>query len=380
MRRSSTVVAILAAAVLGGCAQQGNQTNLTISPTPAGADVPLPVAPSPRAATTPGPSEGGGRTGAGPRVVETAVTGLDTPRGLGFFTNGDALVTERDTLRVLRVTGRRRVVQEVGTLGASRGQSAALGLAIAPDFPRSRSVFFYLARSSGDQVVRVRLENGVLGVPEVVVDDLPHTSAGGSILFGPDDALYIATGTPDEESQAQDPDSLAGKILRVTADGEPFAGNPGGTVVYASGLRDVRGLAFEGDRLWALDVDDGVNELDLIEGGQDYGWPDPEGAGTAAGSSTDPVGVWDDEGSTAAGLAYVKGRLWATDLEGERLWAIAVDAQDGSAKQPVPFLDNELGRLSTVARAPDRSLWVMTNNVEADVAGPEDDRIVRLEP
>ncbi len=378
MRRPVAVAALLAATALGGCAQQGNQTNLTISPTPAGADVPLPVAPSARAAAEPGTSDDAGRTGAGPRVVETAVTGLDTPWGLGFFPNGDALVTERDTLRVLRVTGRRRVVQEVGTLGQAGGQNAALGLAIAPDFPRSRSVYFYLARNRGDQVVRARLENGVLGVPQVVVDDLPHSSTGGSIVFGPDDALYIATGTADDESLAQDPASLAGKILRVTADGEPFETNPGGTVVWASGLRDVRGLAFDGEQLWALDVGDGVNELDRIKGGQDYGWP--EGDGAAARATTEPAVVWDDEGSTPGGLAYVGGRWWVTDLEGERLWAIAADRGSGSGEGPVAFLEHELGRLRTVVRAPDRSLWVLTNNVETDVAGPEDDRIVRIAP
>ena len=376
----AALTAVLACGVLAGCAQEGTRTNLTISPTPAGAGVPLPVAPSTGGAAGSGARPDG--PGGGPQLVETVVTGLDTPWGLGFFPNGDALVTERDTLRVLRVTGRQRVVQEVGTLAQAGGDNAARGVAIAPDFPRSRSVFFYVAHTRGDQVVRARLENGVLGLPQVVVDDIPHSSSGGRIAFGPDDALYVATGSPDDPDDPDDPgaDSPAGTILRVTADGEPAPGNPDGSAVWATGLRDVRGLAFDEDQLWALDVGVEVDELDTIESGQDYGWPDHEGPSIPEGGSTDPEVVWDSEVSTPGGLAYVDGRMWTTDLDGERLWAVDVDGGTAGDEDPLPYFEHELGRLRSIARAPDRSLWVTTSDVETGLAGPEEDRILRIEP
>ncbi len=393
---SSLALAAVLTAVLAGCGQGGSESTLTISPTPAGPEgAPPPQAPSPGSSIAPSPSSGGASgttrgpgTPTAPKVVETVAEGLSVPWGLDFFANGDALVTERDTTRVLRITGRQRTVQEVGTLPGVTpgGEGGALGLAISPDFERDRSVYFYLTTAEDNRVVRTDLEGGVLGVPEVILENIPvgFTHDGGRLAFGPDGYLYVSTGDTADPTLAQDPTSLAGKILRITTDGEAAPGNPGGSVVWSQGHLDVQGLAFdERDNLWATDVGNGTfDELNLIEAGEDYGWPAYEGQGgqdALADGFVDPQQVWGTDVASPAGLATAGDYLWMGALQGERLWRL--ELRGDRALDPQPFFIGDYGRLRTVATAPDGSVWFTTSNRDGSGEPTEvDDRILRLAP
>lgn len=324
-----------------------------------------------------------------PDVVATAATGLDTPWGLDFLPDGRAVVTERDTARVLLVDPPRGDapgdVVEAGTIPevVAEGEAGLLGVAVSPDFADDRLVYFYVCTADDNQVVRATLDGDRLGPPEPVLTGIPNgfIHDGGRLRFGPDGMLYVSTGETGESSLARDRSSYAGKVLRITPDGEPAPDNPFGDEVWSWGHRNIEGLAFDDrDRLWASEFGQSTfDELNLIRAGDNYGWPDLEGEGGTDQGYVDPALTWTVDEASPAGLAYSGGYLWMAALRGERLWRITVDGT--SASDPQAFLTGEHGRLRTVEVAPDGTLWLTTSNNDGrGVPGPDDDRILVINP
>ena len=315
-------------------------------------------------------------------MAGTVATGLSVPWGLDFLPSGEAIVTERDSKRVLLLDGDGGV-RELGTLdeAAPNGvEGGLLGVAVSPDFEQDATAYFYLTSTEDNRVVRATVEDGGLGETEVVLDGIPSGAVhdGGRLAFGPDGFLYVSTGETGERSLSQDRDSLAGKILRITTDGEPAPGNPVDSPVWSWGHRNVQGLAFdEAGRLWASEFGDSSwDELNLIEKGANYGWPEVEGTG-GSGEFVDPQAVWPTSEASPSGLAYAAGSLWMASLRGNRLWQVPLDGD--RAGEPRDLLVGEYGRLRTVALAPDGSLWVTTSNHDGrGEPGPDDDQVIRL--
>ncbi len=345
---------------------------------------------------TAGDPAGAERPGGGPpEVVGTVASGLAAPWGLAFLPDGSAVVTERDTRRVLRVVpgpeggaAGEAEVRELGTLDAAapRGEAGALGVAVSPDFAGDRTLFFYVSTDRDNRILRARLgtgADGTLGDPSVVLDGIPagQIHDGGRLEFGPEGYLYASTGETGDEPLAQQPDALGGKILRITTDGEPAPGNPDpASPVWTLGHRNVQGLAFDDrGRLWASEFgSDEFDELNRIRPGENYGWPEVEGRG-GDGRFAQPDVVWRTSDASPSGLAWREGSLWMASLAGERLWR--VDASGARATSPTDFFVGEYGRLRTVVVAPDGRLWVTTSNRDGrgDPAA-EDDRILLVEP
>lgn len=336
-----------------------------------------------------------------PQVTDTVATGLDTPWGLAFLPDGAALVTERDSGRLLSI-GTDRQVSEVATIDdvVARGESGLLGVAVSPTFDTDRFVFLYVTTSSDNRIVRAAYDGATLSDHQVIVEGIPAARVhdGGRLQFGPDGMLYAATGEAGTPPLAQDPSSLGGKILRMTMDGEPAPGNPDpNSPVYSLGHRNVQGLAFDDEgRLWASEFGQNqVDELNEIVPGGNYGWPEVEGTrttgsaggtgsaegrGSAEGSARDdqfidPVVTWPVSQASPSGIAYEDGNLWMASLRGERLWRIGIEELDTTE-----FFTGEYGRLRTVVAAPDGSLWLTTSNRDGrgEPAG-DDDRILRIE-
>jgi glucose/arabinose dehydrogenase len=317
--------------------------------------------------------------------VDTVATGLATPWGIAFLPDGTALVGERDTTRVLAVGDGGRV-RDVGRVAgvAPQGEAGLLGLAVSPDFAADSLVYAYYTSPEDNRVVTMTYDGQRLGPPEVVLDGIPSgfIHDGGRLAFGPDGFLYVSTGETGAEDLAQDPDSLAGKILRVTPQGRPAPGNPvDGSPVWTMGHRNVQGLAFDDeDRLWATEF--GANtwdELNRIQKGRNYGWPLVEGRGDLE-EYANPFVQWRTAEASPSGLAYADGALWAASLRGERLWRVPVNG-DGTVGTPQDHFVGELGRMRTVVLAPDGSLWVSTSNQDGrGNPGPDDDRILVVRP
>jgi len=318
-----------------------------------------------------------------PRVVDTVAANLVAPWGIDFLPDGTALVTERDTTRILAVRdGSTREVAQLDR-AAPEGEAGVLGLAVSPNFAQDSLVYVYFTSPTDNRVVRMEYDGRRLGPPEVVLDGIPKgfVHDGGRLEFGPDGNLFVSTGETGEEELAQDRSSLAGKILRITPDGEPAPGNPiPGSAVWTLGHRNVQGLAFDdAGRLWASEFgSDAWDELNRIEKARNYGWPLVEGRGDLE-EYRDPFAQWRTSEASPSGLAYLDGALWMASLRGQRLWRVPVN-EDGSIDQPQDFFVGDYGRLRTVVVSPDGNLWLSTSNRDGrgDPA-PRDDRILVVE-
>ena len=326
---------------------------------------------------------------AGPVEVQTRVvaTNLEVPWGIAFLPNGDAIFTERDSGRLLKMdtSGNIEEVQTLPTRGF--GEGGSLGLAVSPDYEDDQYVYAYYTTDRDNRVVRFRLGEE----PEPILTGIPFNTYhdGGRIAFGPDGMLYVATGDAGDPSNSQDRSSLGGKILRLTPDGEvpednPFRNNP----LYSYGHRNVEGLAWdERGRLYASEF--GLNrydEVNLIEPGENYGWPEVEGEGGEALGYVDPITTWSTSEASPSGAEILKngaipqweGDLFVAALRGERLWRLEL-GPDANVVERDQLLRDEIGRIRNVVQAPDGSLWVTTSNLDGrGTPAPQDDRILRL--
>jgi glucose/arabinose dehydrogenase len=360
------------AAVLTGCTAGSGDAEPPPAPS-------VSLAPAPSGTPTPG-------TPTGPddpprlRVGQTVATGLEIPWGLVFLPDGDALVSERASGRVLRVVpdGDTELVGVVPGVEPI-GEGGLLGLAVADDDPDT--VYTYLTSTAGDnRVLALPFDGKGFGRPQEILTGIPAGGRhnGGRMVFGPDGKLWIGTGEAGEVDLSQDLDNLGGKILRIEPDGSipddnPFPDSP----IWSYGHRNVQGLAFDSTgQLWASEF--GQNrwdELNRIERGGNYGWPVVEGRGGADEGYRDPAAQWRTDEASPSGIAIVGDVVYMAGLRGERLWQIPITA-DG-AGDPVARLTGGFGRLRTVEPAPDGSLWLATSNRDGRGSpARDDDRIL----
>jgi glucose/arabinose dehydrogenase len=370
---------VLVALVLTACAHVDPAANTKVE----GSGTPS-AAPSPSSSSSSSQTPSATPTlSARPKVIGTIADHLEVPWGIAFLPDESALVTERDSGRVLQITGRK--VRTVGTIdeAKSQGEGGLLGVAVSPSYAQDGRVFFYASTSGDNRVLRTTYRNGKLGPLVPILIGIPNAfnHDGGRMIFGPDKMLYVSTGESGRPELAQDRGSLGGKILRITQDGDPAPGNPDSrSPIWTLGHRNVQGLAFDDDgNLWASEFgQDTFDELNLIQKGNNYGWPEVEGKGDKAGM-TNPQVTWSTDEASPSGLAFLDGRLWLGALHGARLWR--VDVHGKQASEPKPFFVGTYGRLRTVVPAPDGNLWVTTSNRDGrgDPAS-EDDRILLVRP
>ena len=316
------------------------------------------------------------------------VQSLRAPWAIGFLPGGDALVTERDSARVLRVTPAGRVTV-VGVLPGvvPRSQGGLLGVAVSPRFSADRLVYVFQSTAQDNRIVRFRYDEGTnAGIKDVstVLAGIPvaDDANGGRLKFGPDGMLYATTGYNFRLEFAQDPAWLGGKILRMTPDGRPAPGNPfPGSVVWTLGHRNVQGLTWDPrGRAYATEFGDATfDELNQIRRGRNYGWPHAEGPSVDP-RFTDPELTWRTGEASPSGIAFAGGSLWVAGLRGERLWQVPLGA-GGRPGKPVPHFVGTYGRLRDVVVAPDGALWLLTSNTDGvGVTRAGDDRLIVLPP
>jgi glucose/arabinose dehydrogenase len=326
------------------------------------------------------------------------VEGLDVPWGLAPLPDGTLLVSERDAARLVVVDPDGGTTTAVSGPGADelreqtrpRGEGGLLGVAVDP---ASGDVVVYRTGPDDNAVLRGRLDGTELGRLTTVVDGIPRASNhdGGAVAFGPDGHLYVATGDAADPPSAQDPASLGGKILRVTPDGRPAPGNPEpGSPVWSSGHRNVQGLGWDAaGTMYASEFGARTyDELNVVEPGRNYGWPDAEGPGGPEGT-VDPAAWWPTSEASPSGVAVTGDGVYLAALRGERLWRVPFREarSEGSGPpalgEPQALLDDEHGRLRAVVARDDATLWVLTNNTDGRGSPRDgDDRLllVRLAP
>ena len=388
---------ILGSSVLAACGSAGGATAPTWEPSPAqvrggeggGGGGVTPIVPVPQrtddpsTSRRPAPTTGGGSPNRSPRRPardpSVVATNLTAPVGLSLLPDGTALVGERTTGRILRVqpvAGRPvPTVRRLTGLDTS-GDGGLLDLAVSPTYAEDNLIYAYVTTAHDNRVVDFTLHGPVTPV----LTGIPKGRTGntGRIAFGADGELYVGTGDAGRPALAQQPASLAGKVLRVDPIGDPPSDNPRrGSPVWTSGHRVVDGLCSGGGTMFEVEAGDGgrSDEVNWLVPGAEFGYP------VASASSEAPVRTLPPGDRNPGGCAVQAGRLWVTSLDGTALLAAPYSVTQPAVGRFVPVLVKTYGRLRTVVAARDGALWLTTSN--RDGAGhpvAADERVIRFVP
>lgn len=344
-------------------------------------------------------TDGFGPGGAAPIDVEVIASGLEVPWGVAFLPDGDALVTERPG-RIRLIRGGELIPEPVATISIPNAgtEGGLLGIALHPDFPAPRDFFVYTA-GAVNEVQRWTLGQDARSAQlvRVVLGDIPSADfhSGGRLRVGPDDLLYVSTGDAKQPELAQDVSSLAGKILRITPEGEIPADNPfAGLATFVLGIRNSQGFDWASpERLYVSDhgptgefLLTGQDEISLASPGANLGWPRIHGCQTRNDLLTPSI-AWDSAVPPGGAAVYSGGEIpeWTgallvTTLGAEHLQVVHFDPQaPRKVTEHSAYLYERYGRLREVVTAPDGSVWVSTSNCDSyGVCPPEKDRLLRI--
>ncbi|WP_436606514.1 PQQ-dependent sugar dehydrogenase [Sorangium sp. So ce1036] len=351
--------------------------------------------------------DGAGAPGAVAVKAETVVTGLEVPWGIAFLPGGDFLVTERPG-RIRLVSKGQLVERPVATIATHEGgEGGLLGIVAHPRFEENRFIYVYVtAERDGERsnrVLRYRVADDLRGATfdRVILDGIPGAARhdGGRLRFGPDGMLYIGTGDAAEPDTAQSMDSLAGKLLRLTPEGEIPADNPfPGKAAVLLGIRNTQGFDWLGSG--ELVVTDhgpsgdlgrrGHDEVNVVSLGANLGWPTIYGCEAREGLVT-PLLTWDDAVPPGGAAIYTgsaipewRGSLIVGTLGSEHLHRVAFEpGKPPRIEAHEVYFEGDppegYGRLREVIMGPDGALYVTTSNCDGRGDCPDDkDRILRI--
>jgi glucose/arabinose dehydrogenase len=335
--------------------------------------------------------------------IDVLIKGLDTPWAIDFAPDGRIFITERGgRIRVLE-RGHLRPDPWMTLDVASSGEAGLLGLALDPRF--AQNFFLYVAytyrNASGkmqNRLVRLRedAKRGKGLLDKVLIDNVAaaNNHDGGRVKFGPDGKLYWSMGDAQENRLAQDLTSLNGKILRLNPDGSIPKDNPfANSYVYSYGHRNPQGLAWQPKtrRLYATEHGPSGfqgccrDEVNLVEPGKNYGWPEVRGDETREGmippvihASTSET--WAPGGATFATRGPWAGSLLFTGLRGQTLYRVQLDPNDPRKTTHLERrFHRRFGRLRDVVEGPDGNLYLLTSNRDGRGSPIEDDdRVIRI--
>ncbi|GAA4256261.1 PQQ-dependent sugar dehydrogenase [Dactylosporangium darangshiense] len=331
-------------------------------------------------------------SGGVPSAIATYSTGWTIPWGVAFAPDGQsALVTERDDkvaagqFRVYKLAttgGAKTLVGTVPNVVTTNGEGGLLGVAFDPNWATNHFVYLMHTASEGNRIARMTYNGSTLTGYTTLVTGIAKNRYhnGGRLAFGPDGYLYATTGDAQTGSNAQDKNSLNGKILRMKTDGTPAPGNPFGTLVYSYGHRNPQGIAWDSQgRLWEAEFGNSMyDELNLIKPGLNYGWPTCEGTCTVAGMQN-PERQWSVDQASPSGIAIVRDVVYVAALRGERLWRIPILSGETTGT-PSAYYVGTYGRLRTVTKIPGAdAFWLTTTNCDNNGgAGNGSDQIMRV--
>jgi len=354
------------------------------------------------------PAEGGGELHESRQLdfrLDTIVDGLEHPWGMAFLPDGDILVTERPgRLRLVRdgslVEAPIRGLRNVG----AGGQGGLLDIALHPAFASNRLVYLsYSKRGRGGRttvVARARFEDDRLRDLEDIYEAEAwggrEVHFGSRLAFDASGYLYVTVGERGEMDEAQDLSNDQGAVLRLNDDGSipsdnPFVGEPDGAeAIWAYGIRNAQGLAFhpETGELWEAEHGpQGGDEINVIERGRNYGWPeitygvDYDGSVisplTEKEGMEQPVHHWETSPALSGLTVYDgeafgpwQGHLFAGGLAGQQLVRLEFDGHEMVDSEEL--LTNLGHRIRDVRTGPDGMLYLLVDASDAPM--------LRLEP
>lgn len=307
---------------------------------------------------------------------------LNIPWAVSFLPGGEVIITERPGTLYFKNAGKRISVENVFHFG----EGGLLGLAVHPDFSNNKWIYLYFTTEENNNILnkieRYKLENYGFSEKTVILEGIAGAMFhnGGRIAFGPDGFLYIATGDATKSEESQDINSLSGKILRIKDDGLIPKDNPFSNAVFAYGFRNPQGLAWdEQGRLWATDhgrsgVLSGLDELNLVEKGKNYGWPEIQGNEAKEGMVAPVINSGATKTWAPAGAAFMNGSVFFGGLRGEALFEY-----DISGNLLKKYFEKDFGRIREVFAGPDGFLYFTTSNRDGrgDLKN-NDDKLVKI--
>lgn len=323
------------------------------------------------------------------KTIQILATNLEQPWALDVVDNRIFITEKIGKIRV--VDSDVLLEQPLATLRtADIFDGGLLGITTHPDFAKNNFLYVYYTYVENDQlfnkVLRIYESENKLVDALTIIDKIPGSkfSNGGVIKFGPDKKLYVATGAGSDSSHdAQDLDSLAGKILRLNDDGSipndnPFSNSP----VFSYGHSNPRGMAWDSSgSLYVTETGPTKNdEINLVIASKNYGWPDQQCSGGE--NFVDAINCYDPAIEPGGIVFYsgdkleVQGDMIMTSMKPENLDRLKITGKEIEYQKSIL---SGLGRIRDVAEGPDGYLYIITSNTDGK-AFPDstDDKLVRI--
>jgi glucose/arabinose dehydrogenase len=342
----------------------------------------------------------------GSSIVDTStiIFNLDTPWEILWGPDDHIWITERYG-RVSRLNPETGELFELITIDQvyESGESGLLGMVLHPDFNNTPSVFLvynYLESSSiKERLVRYTYTDGSLVDPVTLLEGINGATNhnGSRLVIDSDLKLFMTTGDAGNTSNAQNLNSLNGKILRLNLDGSVPEDNPiPGSYLWTWGHRNPQGLVIspEGILYSSEHGPSNDDELNIIEKGRNYGWPDvmgfcdsaPENQYCADSNIYEPIAAWTPTLAVAgtdfyshAAIPEWQNSLLVNSLKASSLRALRLSADGRSVVNEEEFFDGWFGRLRDICISPDGRVFLAVSNLDGR-GNPRDgdDRIVEF--
>lgn len=393
---------VILLAIAGCTLNQTTPSPTEVSPSP------QPVANTPAAQAQASPTQPNFRQA-------TVVQGLEHPWGMAWLPDGSILITERPgRLRIVRngVLEPKPITGVPSVLAVNQG--GLLDVSVHPNFAQNRLIYLTYAhgtqQANRTRVARARFDGQALQDVQVIFEvnrAKPQGQHFGSrILWLPDRTMLVSIGDGGNppvqldgqliRQQAQNLQSHLGSIVRLNDDGSiprdnPFVGRANAApAIWSYGHRNIQGMAFDpiNNRVWANEHGArGGDELNLVQAGQNYGWPvvshsreyatgQPVSQQTSKPGMVEPKLVW-TPATAPSGLAFYtgdrfpkwRGHLFSGGLVSQDVRRIALDNAGNVVSQETIRIGQ---RVRDVQQGPDGLLYILTDR--------QDGQLIRLEP
>ncbi|MBF0774973.1 quinoprotein glucose dehydrogenase [Mammaliicoccus sciuri] len=297
--------------------------------------------------------------------IETVAQGLDIPWSIAR--SDDVFYLSERPGKIIKIDGNKKTEQQVDLDKevSTAAEAGLLGFLLAPDFKDSKEAYAYYTYEDNNQfnrIIKLKLENDTWKEDEVLIDKIPSGQYhhGGRLKIGPDDKLYATTGDASDEQNAQDKDTLGGKILRINLDGSKPKDNPiSNSYVYSYGHRNPQGIVWTPDgKMYASEHGNQANdEINEIKEGQNYGWPVIEGNEENDNMETPIFTSGSDDTWAPSGIAFKDGIIYSAALRGEGIMKFDVE------KDEMKKVATKYGRIRDVYIVND-DLYFVSNNTD----------------